>query len=135
MAAEVYLLKAALVDLITTALGEVVLRYNADDVEQVLIEFFDHATLLNCQRGGFYAGYVPRTDDMEIFQVLETNFYKQFHSDSTQLDGDMFARLSSYFKIVRDFANLHLAVSRTYAHLFIKGLEEVTRNLHEQYLA
>lgn len=97
-AAEVHLLKPASVDLIRTASREVVSRYNADDVERVLIEFFDHATLLNRQRGGFYAGYVPRADDIDTFQALETTFYQQLRGNSTQRDDDMFAKIEQPFR-------------------------------------
>jgi hypothetical protein len=34
-------------------------QLNADEVERVLIEFLDPKTLLNRQKGGFYARYVP----------------------------------------------------------------------------
>ncbi|KAK4889161.1 hypothetical protein LTR27_011996 [Elasticomyces elasticus] len=76
-----------------------------DDVERVLIEFFDHPTLFNRQKGGFYSSYVPSTDDADIFRDMKTNFWQGFRSEASLPGDHLVGAVAGHFQEVQQYAN------------------------------
>lgn len=112
-AAQVHLIKDASLDLS----GELN-KANADDVERLLIEYFDHATLLNRQRGGYFTSYVPLVEDNDAFRDMDLQFYCRFLAAANLPSPGLSDQLHDHYKRVQDFANEHSAETGTCRYRF-----------------
>ncbi|KAN0106163.1 hypothetical protein V8E51_009039 [Hyaloscypha variabilis] len=109
-------------------------RYNADDVERVLIEFFGHPTLLNRQSGGKYVAYVPSNTDITLFTSLKTRFYFKLRSRSIQPPEEMCEQLVSHFDHLQDFANSNPGITGTGIHRYTDKLKQVAMTQAMPYI-
>lgn len=99
-AAETHMIKGASLSL-TKDLSE----SNEDDVERFLIELFDHATLLNRQRGGYFTSYIPSTKDVDAYRATKVKFYHRLIDNSSMTPPDMKTDIDEHFRQVQSFAN------------------------------
>lgn len=75
-----------------------------DDMERALIAAFDHRTLLNRQRGGFYGSYLPSVGDAKLFTDLKTRFYARFYDSATSAQPEIIDGLDEIFHQIQDYA-------------------------------
>ncbi|KAJ3166114.1 hypothetical protein HDU88_003661 [Geranomyces variabilis] len=54
-----------------------------DFIERVLISLFGYDSLINVQRGGYFAEYTPADEDLELFSSLNVNLVGNLHSMDT----------------------------------------------------
>jgi hypothetical protein len=122
-AAQVHLVKQASIE------DEFGASFLAEDIERVLIEFFDHRSLLNRARGGFYVSFVPFAEDITLFERLRTRFYSLFTAEARLVGSDpqMAVALADHFEEVQAFANSHPSHTGTAQHPFTDGVREAAR--------
>ncbi|KAK4501828.1 hypothetical protein PRZ48_007637 [Zasmidium cellare] len=96
-----------------------------DDVERVGIQFFDHTTLLNRQRGGFYSSYVPSAQDADTFRDLGTDFWHSFRETGGLPRNAMVAKVTSHFQAVQQYANGNPGETGTGNYRFTDTYREV----------
>lgn len=89
-----------------------------------MIEYLDHATLLNRQRGGYFTDYVPLFDDVAAFKDMRPRFYHRFLNGSTMATANMHSELTHHFEDVQTFANEHSAETGTSRYCFEDELRE-----------
>ncbi|KAK5018907.1 hypothetical protein BJ546DRAFT_1099832 [Cryomyces antarcticus] len=115
-AAQVHLIKLATIDWSSATLA-------ADDVERVLIEFFGHSTLLNRQRGGNYASYVPSREDRDIFIGLKTNFYRRLKTAGAMpLDEELWSKVDEHFQDIKIWTETNPDDTGVLLHRFTDGI-------------
>ncbi|KAK9417713.1 hypothetical protein SUNI508_01470 [Seiridium unicorne] len=79
--------------------------HNADDVERVLIEYFESSSLLNRQRGGWFPTYVPSIRDASAFESLQSNFYRRALDSVRGPPTQIKVQLAELFARLYDVAN------------------------------
>ncbi|KAK6075089.1 hypothetical protein SCUP515_06140 [Seiridium cupressi] len=79
--------------------------HNADDVERVLIEYFESSSLLNRQRGGWFPTYVPSIRDASAFESLQSNFYRRALDSVRGPPTQIKVQLAELFDRLYDIAN------------------------------
>jgi hypothetical protein len=77
-------------------------RSNTDTRECVLIEYFDHPSLLNRQHGGFAADYVPSESDVRVFVDMQVQFYHKLHNGDSPVSNLVRNRISQHFVDIQD---------------------------------
>lgn len=102
--------------------------WNADDVERVLIEHFDHATLLNRQRGGCFASYIPLQEDVDTFRALNIRFYHRFLQSSSVASPGDHAALVQYYRSIQEYTNNNPTETGASQHRFNDQLRESSLN-------
>ncbi|CAD0096499.1 unnamed protein product [Aureobasidium mustum] len=128
-AAQVHLIKQASID-------EDGASYLAEDVERVLIEFFDHRSLLNRARGGYYVSFVPFAEDVTLFENLHTRYYSRFMAGACDVgtDPQMAVALIDHFEEIQTYANSNPSLTGTIQHRFTDGVRDTARTSGEPML-
>ncbi|KAH0339747.1 hypothetical protein KCU81_g7110, partial [Aureobasidium melanogenum] len=116
--AEVFLISGA-------SLHETISSERKENVERVLIAFFDHASLLNRQPGGYLVSYIPSEVDLQAFHDLHTNIGAQFSSRSTPVPLSVERSIEEHFVDLQAFANANPQLCGTTRHPITDELRSI----------
>ncbi|KAF2483313.1 hypothetical protein BDY17DRAFT_145144 [Neohortaea acidophila] len=90
---------------------------DADELERLLIAFFDRSTLLNRQPGGFHVSYVSFEEDAQGFRALRTDFWRLFQTKARH-SANVTLALAAHFNQVQSWANSNPLESGTHIGKF-----------------
>ncbi|KAH0359643.1 hypothetical protein KCU65_g9840, partial [Aureobasidium melanogenum] len=92
--------------------------YSADDIERVLIEFFDPRSLLNRILGNSYISFVPFAEDVALFEKLHTHYCRGFVAEALDIrtDPPMTVALFDHFEEIQTYANSNPTFTGTIQH-------------------
>jgi len=101
----------------------------AREIERVLIELFDHRTLLNRAHGGHYISFVPPFLDIALFKKLRTRYYNQFMAEARDVvtDPQMALALIKHFKEIQDYTNSKSSLTGAARYPFTDGVYGAAR--------
>ncbi|KAH0037686.1 hypothetical protein KCU78_g1641, partial [Aureobasidium melanogenum] len=126
--AEIFLIRGA-------SMHETASSERKENVERILIAFFDHASLLNRQAGGYLVSYVPARQDIEAFGRLNTDVGARFGFSSTFSPSNIEDSLDQHFIDLQTYANANPEICGTARHFISDELRRVMlkQALPQQY--
>ncbi|KAG9752674.1 hypothetical protein KCU73_g6050, partial [Aureobasidium melanogenum] len=126
--AEIFLIRGA-------SMHETASSERKENVERILIAFFDHASLLNRQAGGYLVSYVPARQDIEAFGRLNTDVGARFGLSSTFSPSNIEDSLDQHFIDLQTYANANPEICGTARHFISDELRRVMlkQALPQQY--